>query len=190
MTDIQEEIEIPDNISDLYEAAGGAPFNTILRVWREVLAPAEEERKGRITPQWANRIVTSYQGISFQDVPDFQANYFDKILELAAIVDVEIETDPECLNLRTPEEDKEHNTHHYLNIMTNWQLAFLQWEMNWDCMNQFAAVELAAMSEVHKMFFDQTGLMSLLDNIKFEFTDADRDTLATAMNELRESQED
>jgi len=40
------------------------------------------------------------------------------------------------------------------------------------------------------MFFDQNGLTALLDQIKFEFSDQDRDLLAAELQELRESRED
>lgn len=177
-----------DEIKDFIESSGPA-YHTILQVWREVLAPADAESKKKITPQWANRIVTSYQGVAFQDMTDFRDLYFGKIKELAAILDVEIDTDDECLNLLTPEEDVEGNTHHYINVLTEWQKAFLSWELEWDTTHPDAALELAAIAEVHKMFFDHTGLVALLDQIKFEFTDTDREQLALALDELRASQE-
>jgi hypothetical protein len=177
-----------DEIKDFIESSSPA-YHTILQVWREVLAPAEAESKKKITPQWANRIVTTYNGIGFGDMFAFKNEYFGKIMELAAILEAEIATDDECLNLLTPEEDVEGNTHHYINVLTEWQKAFLQWELDWEVLHPHAAVQLAAIAEVHKMFFEQTGLVALLDQIKFEFTDADREQLALALDELRESQE-
>jgi hypothetical protein len=120
----------------------------------------------------------------------FKMEYFGKIMELAAILDFEISTDDECLNLLTPEEDSEGNTHHYLNVLTEWQKAFLQWELDWDVMHPLAAVQLAAIAEVHKMFFEQTGLVALLDQIKFEFTDANREHLAQALADIRDAREE
>ena len=179
-----------DTVQDILDEANKAPYHSILEVWREVLAPAHKERKTKITPQWANRICTMYRELAFADMLEFRDRYFDKIAELETILLVEIESDDECLNVTSPEEDVEHNNHHYLNILIDWQRAFLSWELAWDCADPDAAIELAAISEVHRMFFDQNGLTALLDQIKFEFTDDDRDLLAASLQELRDAQED
>lgn len=179
-----------DTVEDILEQANAAPYHTILEVWREVLKPAHTERLKKITPQWANRICTNYRELNFADMLEFRDRYFDKIHELEDVLAAEIETDDECLNLTTPEEDAEHNGHHYLNVLTNWQKTFLTWELEWDCADPDASIELAAISEVHRMFFDQNGLTALLDQIQFQFTDADRDLLAAELQDLRDSRED
>lgn len=176
-------------VEDILAEAEETSYHTILEVWREVLKPAAQEKNTKITPQWANRITSTYREISFRDVPAFRDSYFTKIEELAAILNNEIDTDNECLNYTAPEEDVEYNAAHYLNVLVDWQKAFLMWELDWDCTDQFAATDLAAISEVHRMFFDNNGLTALLDNIQFEITDADRDMLAAALQDLRTSQE-
>jgi hypothetical protein len=179
-----------DTVEDILEQANAAPYHSILEVWREVLKPAREERSKKITPQWANRIVTTYNGLKFGDMLEFREQYFGKIAELEEILLAEIDTDDECLNVTKPEEDVEANSHHYLNVLINWQKAFLGWELAWDCGDTDAAIELSAISEVHRMFFDQNGLTALLDQIKFEFTDADRDMLADELNAMRAAAEE
>ena len=179
-----------DTVEDILEQANNAPYHAILEVWDAVLKPAQEERTKKITPQWANRIVTTYTGIQFSDMMDFRDRYFDKIQQLHQILLEEIATDDECLNVDKAEEDVEKNSLRYLNILITWQKAFLQWELDWECTDSDAAIELGAISEVHRMFFDPNGITALLDQIKFEFTDADRDLLAAELNELREAQED
>lgn len=183
---------IPDDLTvqDILNEANAVGYHTILEVWQEILKPAEGELTKRVTPQWANRIVATYQGVGFVDIADFRDLYFGKIIELAKILDLEIASDDECLNLVTPEEDVEHNSHHYINVLTEWQKTFLTWELDWDTTHPDAAIELAAISEVHKMFFEQTGILGLLEQIKFEFTDADRDGLAAALEDLRASREE
>ncbi|MGV0949424.1 MAG: hypothetical protein ACOYB3_02040 [Azonexus sp.] len=186
------ETQLPefDTVQDILDEANAAPYHTILEVWREVLKPARTERTAKITPQWANRIVSTYRGLEFADMVKFRDHYFDKIAELEDILLGEIETDDECLNVTKPEEDVENNSHHYINVLTNWQKTFLSWELDWDCTDDCAAAELAAISEVHRMFFDQNGITALLDQIKFEFSDNDRDLLAAELQELRDSRED
>lgn len=167
---------------------GNVPeFHPILEVWRKVMEPIEGEAAKPVTPQYANRMVTQYQGVSFADMLDFHHRYYGKLLEMRAILDLEIATDADCLTYRSPEEDVEHNTGHYKNLLTTWQLAFLQWELDWDCQDPLAGVELGAISEVHKFMFGDTGILAFLDNIKFEYTEQDQAALAAALNALRDA---
>lgn len=165
-------------------------FHPILQVWRAILEPAETERLSRISPQWASRIVNTHTEIQFADMPAFRDAYFDKVADLKKILDYEISTDDECLNVTTPEEDVEHNSDHYINVLTNWQLTVLDWEMDWDCAADWAAVDLAATAEVHRMFFGETGLTALLDQIPFQFTDMHRDLLASTLQSHRDSRQE
>jgi hypothetical protein len=43
---------------------------------------------------------------------------------------------------------------------------------------------VAALSEVHSMFFSPEGVTGLLDQINFQFTDADRQLLQEELQEL------
>lgn len=172
------------------EGDDGAPaFHTILEVWREVLTPGEAIKNEKITPQWATRMVSKYAGLTFQDMPDFRDRYFAKVEELLQrVVDV-IDADPECVNLTTPEEDAEINSRHYVDLLTEWQILVLGWEMDWDCTDPAASAELAAISETHTMFFGSMGLTSLLDNIPFQYTDMHKDALALALQSYKEGRE-
>jgi hypothetical protein len=183
-----ESFEITDEaIEGFIDHGGEAPtFHPILQIWREVLKPARDELSAKVTPQWASRIVTSHIGLTFRDMEDFRDAYFGKLLELADMIDAEIATDDECLTYTTPEEDVEHNSGHYRNLLRDWQVRFMQWEIDWETTSSDAAIELAAISEVHKMFFGQTGLTQFLDNIKFVYTEADQQELAEVLNGLKE----
>lgn len=164
-----------------------AEYHSLLQVWRAILEPAEQERHTRITPQWANRIVNTHTGLTFTDMPAFRDAYFDKVADLKKVLDYEISTDDECLNVTTAEEDAEQNSGHFLNVLTNWQLTVLDWELEWDCTDPDAAIDLASTAEVHRMFFSETGLTALLDQIPFEFTDMHREMLAATLQAHRES---
>ena len=177
-------------VEDIIAEANNAGYHTILEIWREVLKPAAAEQRKRITPQWATRVVNTYHGVTYADMPAFRELYFGRIIHLAGILDDEIATDDECLKLTTAEEDVEHNSHHYLNVLFSWQMQFMQWEIEWDSESPAAAVEVAALAEVHKMFFDPQGLTALLDQINFQFTDTDRDTLGEMLASLIENAEE
>lgn len=190
MSDAPVEITEQDE-ADLHqlfsEPDGEAPdFHPVLEVWQKVLDPAAAEADAKISPQWANKICSSYREITFADMPEFQKRYFDKVLQLAQILAEEIETDDQCLTPTTPEEDKEKNSRHYKNLIRDWQLRIMQWELDWDITDPHAGVEIGAISEVHKMFLGDMGIVPYLENIKFEITDADRQELVDALNALKE----
>lgn len=176
-----------EDLAALGVTTGEVPeFHTILEVWSKVLEPAAAEMDAKITPTWANRMVTQYQELHFADMPAYQKLYFGRLLTLADIVDAEIDSDPEATSYRSPEEDVEHNSGHYKTILFEWQKEFIRWELAWDPTSETAAVEIAAIAELHKVFFGQTGITQFLDNIKFEFSDQDQAELAAALDELKE----
>lgn len=161
-------------------------FRPILYIWREVLAPAGDELEVKPTPQWCSRIVASYPLISYVDMYTYRDLYYSRIKRLGEILDKEIESDEECLTYTTPAEDVEHNSGHYKSVLTDWQLEFLGWEMDWDCLHADSAIDLATISEIHKMFFGDTGLTAYLENIQFEFTEADQAELAQVLTDRRD----
>lgn len=160
-------------------------FHPVLQVWQEVLKPATTERLREVSPQWASRITSSYRELNFKDMVAYRESYFDKLEQLAGILAEEIAEDDECLKYDTPEDDRKNNSHHYKNLLLQWQCAILQWEVDWRTDSDDAAVELAAISEVHKMFFGSDGLVAYLEHIAFEYTESDQQLLAEAILEIR-----
>lgn len=189
-----EEIEQPlsgKDQDDLEALNAEAPsYHTLLEVWLNLLAPAHEEQTQRVQPGWASRITSMYPQVKIQHMTEFRDRYFGKILELKLILDAEIEDDPDALQFNSAVADVEENSYHYRNLLLNWQKAILQWELDWDCEDDLAAVELGAISEVHKMFFGETGVTAYLDNIGFGkvFDEDDQRTITESLNEMREGQ--
>lgn len=165
------------------------PYHTILEVWRAVLGPARQGglREHPITPQWASKIVGSYEGVTFADTPKVNSRFFDLVDDLGDLLDMEIESDDQCLTRTEPDLDAVENAEHYRNLLLSWQSYFLRQEMQWDATDPHAAIEIAALSECHKMFFGQTGLTSHLDSIKFEFNEEHQATLQAGLEEVRDA---
>jgi len=160
-------------------------YHTILEAWREVLRPAAAEATKKVTPQWANRMIATYMGLTYADMNDFRDLYYARIEQMLNILRLEITSDPDCLTKIDATEDQAENAHHYKNLLMNWQLAILEWEIEWDCTNGDAAIEIAVISEIHKMFLAEQGLVQWLEQIKFEFTEADQATLVETLMEFR-----
>lgn len=176
------------SLNDLLQKVTGTKYHTVLQLWREVMTSAQTPTIRRISPQWAARIVTSYPGLTFRDMPLFRDRYLERIGELLTILEDLIDQDPRCLEPSTPAEDVQENGDRYLEIITEWQKKILGWELDWDCMGD-AAADLASFSEVHRTIFGQEGFASLLDSIGFEFTDMHRDALSLSLREFQAQKE-
>lgn len=162
--------------------------HTLLRIWKEVLAPACKEVGKNVTPQWASQMIQTYRGITFSDCNELRDRYYSKLFVLMDILDAEIESDDLCLEFTEPGEDLEHNGVHYKNLLANWQKQFLTWELEWRCDQSWAAVELAALSEVHKILFgspERQGLTAFLENIKFEWHEDDQRALGEELEAMK-----
>jgi hypothetical protein len=192
--EIVETIEPPtdDDIAAFVGGGGneGPSYHTILEVWQKVLEPAEADSKRKVGMPWAMRIIAEYREITFAQVNLVRDRYHEKLADLIEILDVEIDSDPQCFEHTTAEEDREHNGHHYLNLLTLWQFAFVKWEHEWDVAREDAAIEIAALSEAQKMFFGDTGLTQHLDNIQLQFTQEDQEDLGRALQEYKASLDD
>lgn len=192
--DVEEVFEQPLSATDQAEldalVAEPPSYHTILEVWNEILKSAEAEADSLqpIGPGWASKITTMYPQITFRQMTEFKKRYFGKILEFKRILENEIASDPDCLTHLDAESDSTENAAHYKNMLLLWQQQIVQWEINWDCEDEYAAVELGAISEVHKMFFNEKGITAYLDNIGFQFTEDDQLVLQQALAEMRVEQ--
>jgi hypothetical protein len=194
LNEVTEEIEQPEpleaEVLDLFQKkedgsdAEAPSFHPILHVWQQVLQPAEEQSRAPITPDWAQRICSTYLELTFKDMPVFQSLYFQRMQELNQILLDEIDIDEECLTYATAEEDKEFNSGHYRYLLQEWQVQFLKWQMAWDCEQDDAAADLASLGEIHKFFFSDKGITPFLDNIKFDYTEEDQANLVAALDEV------
>lgn len=182
-----EPIEEQLTVDDILSEAEKTPHHAILRVWQEVLESSKEVRKERITPQWATRVCSTHAEVTFSDMPAYRDLYYARIDELAGVLQAEIDTDDECLKADTVALDSENNTFHYLNVIIGWQKTILSWELGWDCTNAGAAIDLAVIADVHKMFFGDVGLASLLDQINFEFSETAQELLYNELEEMKQN---
>jgi hypothetical protein len=195
-TTVTEHIEPPvlhlsqqdrDDLEALNSEEDTPPYHTILESWRAVLQGSAGQEKVRPTPQWCNKLVASYNGLTYDACYALRDLLFARINKLREILEAEIDSDDECLNYTSAEEDRSENLVHYKALLLNWQLEILRWELEWDCLNPDAAADLASISEVHKMFFEPgMGLVQWLENIQLEFTESDQIDLANALNALKE----
>jgi hypothetical protein len=180
---------LDEEIAEALEEAFKGPYLTILQAWREVLKSVESEKHADVTPAWANRITGSYREMRYADMPAFRDLYYAKVEKLTELLDAIIESDEECLKQASAEEDLEHNGKHYLAVITEWQLQLLQWEMDWNCTAENAAIDLASTAEALGTFFGDHGMTDLLETINLRFTDADTEALAGKLEAAKKAKE-
>ena len=195
MTEFSESIEAPEitdeSIEEFIASGGDLPtYHPILQVWRKVLDNIEDQRAEKVTPQWATRITSTYREVNFADMLEVQTRLYDKLEQLRDLLDVEIgKLDHPFESITSAAEDLEFYEKHYKALLREWQLAFLGWELDWDCTDQHAAADIAAFGEVYTMIFgnqSRPGLTAYLDNIKLEITEADQAETIEALNALKE----
>lgn len=183
MTDTPETSDL--TVEDILAEAQDAAYHSLLETWQRILQPSGEVRMEPITPQWSLRIINKFPQIGFADMPEFRDAFYDLLEEMYDGLVSEIDSDDECFNVDSPEEDVERNGHHYLNVLFTWQKIILGRELDWNCESATAAIDVAVMSEVHRMFFDGTGITALLDQIGFQFTEDNQQQLTAELQELK-----
>lgn len=173
------------NTTETVEDISSLPteYNTVLRVWQEILSPAGDLVEEPITPKWALYIVNTYPEMTFNKVELFQKTFYGLLEELGGILQEIIDGNKDCLKVADAEEDLEENRQIYLQVIEAWQVALRQRELAWDSNSTTAAEQLAAISEVDRLVFGQEGFINYLDSIKLEVTEAEQQYLTDLLNE-------
>ena len=182
-----ESIDLSDaQIQQFIDAGGQVPkFHTVLEVWREVLKHSVDERDAHVNAGWASKIVSSWPEVTYAQMETYRDTYFGLLIDAFDILEIEIASDADCLSYDEPADDAIENAAHYKNLILLWNMAFQQAELDWQCTQPDAGVWVAAISEANKAIFGPTGVTQYLDNIGFEFTEADQQQLSDALGEQR-----
>lgn len=169
-------------------AAEKPPYRPVLKTWQVLLTEAvTTESTQRVTAGWATRITAMYKELLYKDMEKFRDEFFEKIRTLLRALVEEIESDNECLKVEDQAADVAENSVHYKNLIFRWQSAILGWEQGWHCTDEDSHIEIATISEVHRMFFGEQGITSHLDGIGFHFTEDDQKALAAHLESLKEA---
>ncbi len=188
-----ETIELTDqdreDLAQLHaEPDSETPQHSILEVWQSTLKGADFEAARPVTMQWALHVTGNYP-VELKDMEKYREVYFERVFKLRDILDAEIGSDPEAFSFVGPKDDGLENREHYLNLLLEWQKEILSWELNWDCTSETAGIEIASLSEVHKMFFGQTGLTQFLDNIELDFKPEDAEEIQRELDAMKDGHE-
>ena len=168
------------------EEEGGEPeYHTIMEVWQRLLtdgiASEADDKPGLV---WTGRMLASYQGLEWYDGYAIRDAYFTKLQQALDVVNLEISYEPSALTVISAADDAAANAEHYKNILLHWQLLFIAWEQEWDCEDEWAGAEVAAIGEAHKLLLGEMGMAQHLERIPLAFTDDDQATFSELFAEL------
>lgn len=167
----------------LGEAAAEAPKRTLLATWANLLGNIEASDAARVEPRVALRVISAWPQLTLQEVPEYFRRYHSRLAEMREVLTVEIETAPQALE--RVEDDAEENKAHYLNLLAQWQILALSWEMEWDITAEDAHIELASFADAANYVIGDSGIVGHLDAIQFQYTEDDQATVAAAVLDWR-----
>ena len=154
---------------------------TLLELWQAVLS--EENiaagEKEPITIGTALRVISRYPELKYADIPEYMTVYYACLRWFASVLDNEIESNPGCFE--HVEDDAVENKPLYLNLIVLWQQLVLEWEAGWNPLREDAAVLVAAYADARAFVLGQEGMLGHLDQIGFEYSEADSISVAEAV---------
>ena len=155
--------------------------HTLLEVWSSVLDNIEHDAAEKITMRVAATVVSRWPTIKIQDVGAYMEYYYNALKNLREILRDEIATDKKAIYRVDMENDAEGNRHHYLSLLTNWQLQVAQWEKDWSHSDSDALLQMAAFSDAASFVLGQEGLIAHLQEINFQFYPEDAEAVQAAV---------
>ena len=190
-----DDVELSDkDIEDLnlLDAIGQPIDHTLLYVWREVLSNIEKIREERVSPVIANKIVSSWPKLAYQDVPAYHELYHGYLTEYRDTLDEVIKEFPGCFKHTAPvgEEgsDAIENRAAYLELLFRWHSLNISFEHEWDAAADDSHVSIAAIADAAAFTIGPSGLTQHLaqPQVAFQWTDEDQQELQARLLEAEE----
>lgn len=165
-----------------------AEYHSILKVWREMLNPAQQQRHLAPTPDWCAVLIARWPFLKFSDCGTVQSEYF-KIFDAAHAIIEEVAADnPEAFEVTEREDDIE-NKDIYVHILTQFQKSLFVTQSEWSHEDPEAGAKMAALGEAQQQILGKDGLASYLGVVGLPFTQEEQDVMNQELNEFRASLE-
>ncbi len=170
--EIVETIEVDDETTPAIEIP--APeSHSLLEIWQSILSNIEAMEAERISTQLAFKLVQSYPFLKMQELRQYHWCFYSCLKMYRDILQAEIDSDPECLKHTEAVDDAEQNRHHYLNLLVEWQKLAKLWQDSWDSSADDSHIWFAAYADTQNFIMGEQGIVTLLDQIPFEYSEAD-----------------
>lgn len=174
-------------IASLTEGDTPTLSHTVLEIWSEILSNLETEEKSRTSPVVATRIVRSWPGMQYRDIPRYWELYYTLMREMRDALMAVIRSDEDCFS--HVEDDAEENRDLYLEVLFQWSDIVGQWEENWDLQSEDAVAHVAAIADCGAFFIGEQGLAAHLsqEQVGFRYTEEDRVALTQRLTEAADA---
>lgn len=169
---IVETIEVDDNGNEMPEIPE-PESHSLLEVWRALLSNIESQEAEKISSQQAFKLLQAYPFLKMQELPQYSWGFYSCLKMYRDILDEEIATDPECFKHNEPADDAEYNRHHYLNLLVQWQKLAKSWQDDWNAADNDSHIWLASYADSQNFIMGEKGIVTLLDQIPFSYTEDD-----------------
>lgn len=182
-----------ETIEGLEEVAAPAPetpveYHSILKVWRSMLDPTQQQRHLPPTPDWCAVLIARWPFLNFSDCGVVQTEYFAIFDSIHAIIEQAAADNPEAFEVTTREDDVE-NKDIYVHLLIEFQKVFFVTQSEWSYNDTWAGAKMAALGEAQQQVLGKQGLASYLGVIGLPFTDEEQEAMNQELTEFRASLE-
>jgi hypothetical protein len=189
-----QEIELSEQDQADLAALTEEPINhTLLEIWNEVLGSIELSVAHKIPAIVANKVVSSWPKLSYQDTARYHARYHEILTEYRRILRELIEENPGCLKnigeRGTEFFDAEANRGVYKELIIRWKLYDQSLQLDWDAVDPESHIEIAAIADAAAFCIGSTGLIQHLGAPQIGFTQSsgDQEELEARLTEAAEA---
>lgn len=169
MTENQnEDVQLSEqDIADLETMANEESTPTersLLEIWDHVFSNVANVRAQPIDMGVAQKLVSQWPKLSYQDTARYHEVYHDYLTRLGAFL-AEI---PAERRKHVGEADLEENSETYVNLLVSWHVALDEIKESWDARDPESHIQAAALTDAGGFVFSQVGLLGHLAAIGFQ----------------------
>lgn len=159
-------------------------YHSILKVWRAMLDPTQQQRHLPPSPDWCAVLVARWPFLTFADCGVVQSEYFS-IFDLAHEIIEQVYRDhPEAFEVDNREDDVE-NKELYVFLLSEFQKALFVVQHAWSHTDPYAGAKMAALGEAQQQILGKDGLAAYLAVVGLPFTQEEQDVMSQELAEFR-----
>ena len=164
-------------------------YNSILKVWRAMLDPTQQQRHIAPTPDWCAILIAKWPFLRFAECGVVQREYFKIFDEMYEIVEQVYRDNPENFDIDDREKDVEENKDLYVHLLKEFQKSLFVTQSEWSHDDPEAGAKMAALGEAQQQILGKDGLASYLGVIGLPYTEDEQNAMNQELQEFRESLE-
>ena len=184
MTVEENTVEFPFTEEPTAPTNEPAEYHAILKVWRNMLDPTQQQRHLPPNPDWCAVLIARWPFLRFADCGVVQAEYFKIFDSVHAIIEQAALDNPEAFEVTEREDDVE-NKDIYVFLLTEFQKVLFVVQSEWAYDDPDAGAKMAALGEVQQQLLGKQGLASYLGVVGLPFTQDEQDAMNQELNEFR-----